>query len=67
MSGEPETVQFPAVTLGATELVADSAPQAAQPEPVTEQFPAIPAGTGEPGSPAEPQAAASRPEPVAAA
>src|SRR5271165_6134009 len=32
-SGEPETVQFPAVTLEATEPVVDSVPQAAKPDP----------------------------------
>jgi energy-coupling factor transporter ATP-binding protein EcfA2 len=56
-SGEPATVQFPAVP----------------PEPVTEQFPAIPAETTEPAastepaSQSEPVATASPPEPAAPA
>jgi energy-coupling factor transporter ATP-binding protein EcfA2 len=53
-SGEPATVQFPAVPR----------------EPVTEQFPAIPAGTTEPTASTAPMAAAepaSQSEPVAAA
>ena len=53
-SGEPETVQFPAVTLEATEPVVDSAPQAAKPDPARPE-PAQP-------EPIRPEAA--RPEPV---
>ncbi len=61
-SGEPATVQFPAVPPEATGPVSDSAPQAGQPEPVTEQFPAVPPEATGPVSDSAPQAG--QPEPV---
>jgi hypothetical protein len=69
VSGEPETVQFPAIPPEATEPVSDSAPhtpqpELTQPEPVTEQFPAVPAGTPEPVTEQFPAVPAGTPEPV---
>ncbi len=66
-SGEPETVQFPAVTLEATDTVVDSAPQAAKPDPAQPE-PAQPeaarpeSAQPDPARPESAQPEAARPE-----
>jgi energy-coupling factor transporter ATP-binding protein EcfA2 len=70
-SGEPVTVQFPAVPPEATEPVSDSAPQAAQPQPqparpqLAQPQPAQPqAAQPEPAQPEPAQPGPGQPEPV---
>ena len=60
-SGEPETVQFPAVTLEATEPVADPAPQVAQPEPAQPESAQPEPAQPEPAQPVRPEPAQSEP------
>ena len=61
-SGEPETVQFPAVTLEAAEPVVDSAPQAVRPEPA--QPVRSESAQSEPAQPEPAQPEPAQPEPA---
>ena len=66
-SDEPETVQFPAVTLEATEPVADSAPQAAKPASDSAAVESEPVVAPEPVAATEPisDPVAAEPQPAA--
>ena len=63
-SGEPETVQFPAVTLEAAEPVVDSVPQAVRPEPARPEPARSEPAQPESAQSESPQSEPAQPEPA---